>query len=1060
MQATRERIRIACDHSKSSALVDKLTGDAPDFWRGTDIQFELGLFYGATLLDDVANIASIRLLVREKDNLVGTIFLDKTISPPLTIGDSCTADSSTDKITRTAHGFADTDKIFFTAGGMPAGLTANTTYYVRDATTNDFKVAATSGGAAIDITSNGSAVLVHKIVNTTYWDNDTAEHARISFTNVETNFSIGDSCTADSTTDKISRTTHGFSNGDKIFFTATTMPTGLTANTTYYVRDATTDDFKVAATSGGAAIDFSTNGSGIFVQKVTTTSREYLLSIIATTSDSPGREIVLGTSILTVRDPGDGSGSSPPAGDPGYYTKAESDSRFVNVTGDTMTGELTWSGSNHLGLLLLNISTTNRDLLTPSFGHLIYNVTANRLQLYDNVGWREYVIRAGDTLTGLLQFSGTGHAGLKLNSLTTTQRDALSASAGMLVYNTSVGALNYYDTAWRTIAGRAGNGIDLATSGTISVIISGSTTYTANRVLHTGGTTTISTGNLEYDGTHLRVANAGILKMQRPQTVGFSDIMYENAQPFTGVILRGEFTNVIGGAQAAFFAIYTTSAATLAERWRVTESGILQSNGAQTIQSTGQLDLKTAALNGNIVLTPHGSGQITLGSTTNISTGSLNMASLQTLRLAGSGWILGDNSYAKGVWFYCGDDASPSFKFRNAATGADYLTIANGGKVGIGTIPLARTSILDSGTLSTPVAATVLQVQASNLTSTSCYLNIISGTAGGAGVFFGDTASVGLSWVLYDNSINALQLAANGNACINCLSTAGYVQIVSRLCIGSNDPNAPLDVRGNGLVTGKLGLAGVTSPTYDLSFQGNSARTLALERHTTSNTAGNSLTVQAGGAASGATDKAGGALKLSGGISTGTGESALELYVYPAGTTGTADNAQTLGAKLTHQYLECRAGRGTQFARVAGVIFVDATDRGNVGTGEDDLSTFTLPADTLKNAKDRIVGRAVFKTANNGNVKNMRLYVGSNLIYTISTTLALETFVWDFEIIVDATNSIRVWARSTRNGGVNTTYTTASVTLSSNQTIKFTGEGTSDNDLVQKTMSLQFTPAI
>jgi len=141
-------------------------------------------------------------------------------------------------------------------------------------------------------------------------------------------------------------------------------------------------------------------------------------------------------------------------------------------------------------------------------------------------------------------------------------------------------------------------------------------------------------------------------------------------------------------------------------------------------------------------------------------------------------------------------------------------------------------------------------------------------------------------------------------------------------------------------------------------------------------------------------------------------------------------------------------------------IFVDATDRGNVGTGEDDLSTFTLPADTLKNAKDRIVGRAVFKTANNGNVKNMRLYVGSNLIYTISTTLALETFVWDFEIIVDATNSIRVWARSTRNGGVNTTYTTASVTLSSNQTIKFTGEGTSDNDLVQKTMSLQFTPAI
>lgn len=49
------------------------------------------------------------------------------------------------------------------------------------------------------------------------------------------------------------------------------------------------------------------------------------------------------------------------------------------------------------------------------------------------------------------------------------------------------------------------------------------------------------------------------------------------------------------------------------ERWRITSAGILQSNGAQTIQtSTGNLTLATAAGNGNIILSPNGTGGIIL----------------------------------------------------------------------------------------------------------------------------------------------------------------------------------------------------------------------------------------------------------------------------------------------------------------------------------------------------------------------------------------------------------------------------------------------------------------
>ena len=76
-----------------------------------------------------------------------------------------------------------------------------------------------------------------------------------------------------------------------------------------------------------------------------------------------------------------------------------------------------------------------------------------------------------------------------------------------------------------------------------------------------------------------------------------------------------------------------------------------------------------------------------------------------------------------------------------------------------------------------------------------------------------------------------------------------------------------------------------------------------MERHTTANTAGNNLTVQAGGATVGATDKNGGTLFLAPGLSTGTGESGIKLQGSPAGSTGTSDNAVTtlmevLGNKL------------------------------------------------------------------------------------------------------------------------------------------------------------------
>lgn len=61
--------------------------------------------------------------------------------------------ASTDTVYSAAHGWSDTQKIAFFNGTPPTGLTEGTTYFVRDAATDTFKVAATAGGAAIDLTA-------------------------------------------------------------------------------------------------------------------------------------------------------------------------------------------------------------------------------------------------------------------------------------------------------------------------------------------------------------------------------------------------------------------------------------------------------------------------------------------------------------------------------------------------------------------------------------------------------------------------------------------------------------------------------------------------------------------------------------------------------------------------------------------------------------------------------------------------------------------------------------------------------------------------------------------
>lgn len=65
--------------------------------------------------------------------------------------------ATTDICTITAHGLTAGTRVTVASGTtLPAGLAASTNYYLRDVTTNTFKLSLTPNGSAVDITDTGT----------------------------------------------------------------------------------------------------------------------------------------------------------------------------------------------------------------------------------------------------------------------------------------------------------------------------------------------------------------------------------------------------------------------------------------------------------------------------------------------------------------------------------------------------------------------------------------------------------------------------------------------------------------------------------------------------------------------------------------------------------------------------------------------------------------------------------------------------------------------------------------------------------------------------------------
>lgn len=132
---------------------------------------------------------------------------------------------------------------------------------------------------------------------------------------------------------------------------------------------------------------------------------------------------------------------------------------------------------------------------------------------------------------------------------------------------------------------------------------------------------------------------------------------------------------------------------------------------------------------------------------------------------------------------------------------------------------------------------------------------------------------------------------------------------------------------------------------------------------------------------------------------------------------------------------------------------------GNVGTGEDDLLSYTMPAYAMAVDDDYIHIRASGTIANNANAKRVKLkFGGTNLINVALPTDVATDWVISAEVVRTGASAGKANAFLLVGNGTTypyVQYTALTVSHTAAVIIKCTGEATADNDIVQQTLTVK-----
>jgi hypothetical protein len=398
----------------------------------------------------------------------------------------------------------------------------------------------------------------------------------------------------------------------------------------------------------------------------------------------------------------------------------------------------------------------------------------------------------------------------------------------------------------------------------------------------------------------------------------------------------------------------------------------------------------------------------------------------------------------------------------NSASVGSVLVVALGTSVAVGKSASCASSLFGAQT------AVGGSASAANAFCTAVGAGAVAGTGvnnNATAVGYGASATGASAFSMGFSAVSTGGASVAVGANTNASGTGSIAFGDSSTC--ANNYSMSFGVGASTNATNQLAIGG-TNPMNTIRFGNGAANTAPSATATLSGTYGTGTNITAS------------ALVLAAGA--GTGNNATNQYVEiqtpTVGSSGATQ--QTLTKRLRVNQVPSTGLAGFQlvdidgvagvsqgtatstYSRVGGAAKVNTTSVGNVGAGEDDLMTYSVPANSLSTNGDFLEFSCAGTFAANVNNKRIRVKFGATTIVD-TTALAINGGSWRCTGTI-----VRTGAATQKCSAVFTTdnallvstakYVTAAETLSGAVTFKCTGEATSNNDIVQEIQTVKWFP--
>ncbi len=483
MKISAWRNRLAVAVGSKNGINEVLSGGTPFHWNGSAVQFEIAFFRNSTLIDDLSNIDQVQIELKRADDRTGEPVMAKVLASA-DLNGALTADAWAAGGEDDCHAL-----ISFTGAEADLDLEGEETgefWLVISALRSDGEPITTGASSyAVEEDGRGSSVPAAVVTPTylTLAQSDARYVMAIDLTVVESEIATLQTqmTTANANITSVTTTANaalpkagGTLTGALVLSGAPTL--ALHAATKTYV-----DGFLPL---GGGTLTGLLTLSGAPTSSLHAATKAYVDLRLAVAGGTMTGDLIL---------PNSTAGTALKAATQGYVNTAianlvnsspgaldtlnelatalGNDANFsttmttalagkLALAGGTMTGHISlYTGTNPTGAQALSKGYADTLYLPLSGGTVTGNITASTVpSTGSHLTNKTYVdgqdalrlALTGGTLSGALNFSGTGHAGLTVNSLTTTQRNALAAVNGMLIYNSTSSVFERYEgSTWK-----------------------------------------------------------------------------------------------------------------------------------------------------------------------------------------------------------------------------------------------------------------------------------------------------------------------------------------------------------------------------------------------------------------------------------------------------------------------------------------------------------------------------------------------------------------------------------------------------------------------------------